>query len=710
MVQMCLLTYIYGYSMGITGLLPFLKSIHHQTNVSTFQNKVVVIDAYCWLHRGSYSCPLELIEGRDSEMRYVHYCLRKVNMLLAHGVTPILVFDGGPLPSKKGTEEKRRNQKAVFREKGMLLLREGKRREAYDCFKHCVDIKPEMALNLINACRDKGIQCIVAPYEADSQLAYMVRSGLAYAVISEDSDLLVFGCARVLFKMDDSGNGVLISLSEVGSVKGHNMLGFNEDSFRHMCILSGCDYLDSIPGVGLVTAHKLMRKHGFDPIKVIRAIKMDKPTSVPDRYEENFRRADMTFLYQTVFDPRSECQVPLTPFPPDIDVGSLAFAGLQVTPTKAKGLARGNINPITNCVMGTYTPSKEIVRIPITRGVVEKHQKTLTSFISCKPNKQVKRNREEPEIDDDQLMEVYSKNSLDSDMNTPKECPVESMESVFPVDIPTVENTCVYSSFFARPSQQNFEVKRSVKKRIFKEIIVPDISKLRTLSLPIGDSVEIVSQENPDVVMPSQTDSLEISTKGTQSSLNEGSTQVSDISELSPDLLHPRIGTELFKPSDTHTETGTNSPTSLHSQNEPDTPKSEAELSPDLLYPSRSTKFVFRPEDRDISPQHTTTDPDSNLTTYNHPRNPFVTPSINSPISIVIPDSPERDRKFKPPDTQIISGVMQRGNSQPITSEYFPKQNYRRPLSGLSRPKRRPLTGQLKQTVLDASKCKQKQN
>ena len=159
---------IYGYSMGITGLLPFLKSIQHPTNVSVFQNRVVVVDAYCWLHKGCYSCPLELIEGKESEMRYVHYCMRKVNMLVAHGVTPVLVFDGGNLPSKKGTEEKRRNHRSVFREKGMLLLREGKRREAYDCFKHCVDVKPEMALNLINACRKKGIECIVAPYEADA--------------------------------------------------------------------------------------------------------------------------------------------------------------------------------------------------------------------------------------------------------------------------------------------------------------------------------------------------------------------------------------------------------------------------------------------------------------------------------------------------------------------------------------------------------------
>ena len=44
--------------------------------------------------------------------------------------------------------------------------------------------------------------------------------------------------------------------------------GFSETSFRHMCILSGCDYLSSVPGMGLSTANKLLKKFGKDPLKV----------------------------------------------------------------------------------------------------------------------------------------------------------------------------------------------------------------------------------------------------------------------------------------------------------------------------------------------------------------------------------------------------------------------------------------------------------
>jgi exonuclease 1 len=50
-----------------------------------------------------------------------------------------------------------------------------------------------------------NVQFIVAPYEADSQLTYMFNEGLIDFVITEDSDLLVFGATKVFFKMDPHG-------------------------------------------------------------------------------------------------------------------------------------------------------------------------------------------------------------------------------------------------------------------------------------------------------------------------------------------------------------------------------------------------------------------------------------------------------------------------------------------------------------------------
>lgn len=53
----------------------------------------------------------------------------------------------------------------------------------------------------VQAARARGVDCIVAPYEADAQLAYLNKTGVVQAIITEDSDLLAFGCKKVWKKI-----------------------------------------------------------------------------------------------------------------------------------------------------------------------------------------------------------------------------------------------------------------------------------------------------------------------------------------------------------------------------------------------------------------------------------------------------------------------------------------------------------------------------
>ena len=48
----------------------------------------------------------------------------------------------------------------------------------------------------------RGLAFVVAPYEADAQLAFLYREGIVDAVITEDSDLLPYGARRVFYKLD----------------------------------------------------------------------------------------------------------------------------------------------------------------------------------------------------------------------------------------------------------------------------------------------------------------------------------------------------------------------------------------------------------------------------------------------------------------------------------------------------------------------------
>ena len=115
-----------------------------------------------------------------------------------------------------------------------------------------------MAHAFILELKQRSLEFYVAPYEADAQLAHLYIIGKVQAVITEDSDLLPFGVKKCFFKMDRNGNGFGVDLNDLNEVKEYDFTSFKDDMLLTMCILSGCDYLDSIRGVGFKKAYKLV--------------------------------------------------------------------------------------------------------------------------------------------------------------------------------------------------------------------------------------------------------------------------------------------------------------------------------------------------------------------------------------------------------------------------------------------------------------------
>lgn len=59
---------------------------------------------------------------------------------------------------------------------------------------------------------------LTAPYEADAQLAYLSKKNLVDVVITEDSDLLLFGAQKIIFKMGADYIGREVSLTDIKKV------------------------------------------------------------------------------------------------------------------------------------------------------------------------------------------------------------------------------------------------------------------------------------------------------------------------------------------------------------------------------------------------------------------------------------------------------------------------------------------------------------
>ncbi|CAK7266738.1 Rad2 nuclease [Sporothrix epigloea] len=331
--------------MGISGLLPLLKSIQRPIELKKYAGETFAVDAYGWLHRGAISCAMELAQGRPTR-KYVDSVLHRVRMVQHFGVTPYLVFDGDFLPSKASIEVSRARRREESRKAGQELLSAGNPKQASVEFQKAIDITPEMACHLIEELKKLGLPYIVAPYEADAQMVYLERQGIVSGILSEDSDLLVFGAKRLLTKLDMQGRCIEINRREFCACREISLTDFSDTNFRHMAILSGCDYLEGIGNIGLKTAYRMIRKHKSIE-KVVRMLQFEGKFKVSENYMAAFYQAEMTFLHQRVFCPVKQELILLSEPTSGLDVDEMRFIGHKIDNDIARAVAVGDLNPMT---------------------------------------------------------------------------------------------------------------------------------------------------------------------------------------------------------------------------------------------------------------------------------------------------------------------------------------------------------------------------
>lgn len=268
-----------------------------------------------------------------------------------------MVFDGDYLPSKAATEESRAKKREEKLKIANELLKAGKSSQAVQEFQKCIDITPEMASALIQELKKMDIPYVVAPYEADAQLVYLERNGLVGGILSDDSDLLVFGAKRLLTKLDQYGNCIEINRRDFCACREISLTGWSDTEFRRMAIMSGCDYLNGLPGVGLKTAYRLLRK-SKSPERIVRMLQFDGKR-ISENYLTLFYQAELTFLHQWVFCPTKRELVHLTELDANRTAEEMPFIGSYVEPEMARKIASGDVNPITKLPIALpISPSK----------------------------------------------------------------------------------------------------------------------------------------------------------------------------------------------------------------------------------------------------------------------------------------------------------------------------------------------------------------
>lgn len=154
---------------------------------------------------------------------------------------------------------------------------------------------------------------LVSPFEVDSQLSYLSMTGQTDYILTDDSDVLVFGCCRAIIRLSmTDGCGKLIEKSadlwkkpDSGTnvhVKDDWPICVSETDFVLSCLLAGSDYFPGAKGVGLKTAARF-----FDQFKtlskVIEQIGIKDCQALTQAFEDRLYMAYVAYRYARVWCP-----------------------------------------------------------------------------------------------------------------------------------------------------------------------------------------------------------------------------------------------------------------------------------------------------------------------------------------------------------------------------------------------------------------------
>jgi len=229
--------------MGIKFLNKFLQencdqSIWH-IHLSELNGKKLAVDISIYLYK---------YETEDTLIENIYLML---SIFRHYNITPIFIFDGKPPPEKKELLQKRKANKLEAKNEYYKLKELLDNVDQVDTIekqdiissmdqlkKQFVFINREKIEKVKDLIRAYGSTYYDAPGEADELCAMLVIKKKVWACLSEDMDLFVYGCNRVLRYVSLTNHTIVLYY-----MKGIlNQLDMTQKEFREICVLSGTDY------------------------------------------------------------------------------------------------------------------------------------------------------------------------------------------------------------------------------------------------------------------------------------------------------------------------------------------------------------------------------------------------------------------------------------------------------------------------------------
>lgn len=208
----------------------------HKIGFNELQHQTIIVDVSIYLYKFTE-------RGSFLENMYLF-----ISMFREYGIVPVFIFDGKPPTEKRALLEKRKNDKLAAETKFAEIQQRVESMESADVRKdldEMEDLKKQFVRLNERDIRDAktlmqcyGVNYIESQGESDELCAYLVKHGYAWGCMSDDMDMFLYGCPRVIRHVSLMNHTAV--LYDTARILRELNMPFSD--FKDALILSGTDY------------------------------------------------------------------------------------------------------------------------------------------------------------------------------------------------------------------------------------------------------------------------------------------------------------------------------------------------------------------------------------------------------------------------------------------------------------------------------------
>nr|4Q0W_A Chain A, DNA repair protein RAD2 [Saccharomyces cerevisiae S288C]4Q0W_B Chain B, DNA repair protein RAD2 [Saccharomyces cerevisiae S288C]4Q0Z_A Chain A, Rad2p [Saccharomyces cerevisiae S288C]4Q0Z_B Chain B, Rad2p [Saccharomyces cerevisiae S288C]4Q0Z_E Chain E, Rad2p [Saccharomyces cerevisiae S288C]4Q0Z_F Chain F, Rad2p [Saccharomyces cerevisiae S288C]4Q10_A Chain A, DNA repair protein RAD2 [Saccharomyces cerevisiae S288C]4Q10_B Chain B, DNA repair protein RAD2 [Saccharomyces cerevisiae S2 len=247
--------------------------------LESLEDKRMAVDASIWIYQ--FLKAVRDQEGNAVKNSHITGFFRRICKLLYFGIRPVFVFDGGVPVLKRETIRQRKERRQGKRESAKSTARKllanttlstsAERNVAENAFvedelfeQQMKDKRDsdEVTMDMIKEVQELlsrfGIPYITAPMEAEAQCAELLQLNLVDGIITDDSDVFLFGGTKIYKNMFHEKN--YVEFYDAESIL--KLLGLDRKNMIELAQLLGSDYTNGLKGMGPVSSIEVIAEFG----------------------------------------------------------------------------------------------------------------------------------------------------------------------------------------------------------------------------------------------------------------------------------------------------------------------------------------------------------------------------------------------------------------------------------------------------------------